>query len=89
MSKIINYQMDLFIRDRLLMVNLMVKVFLNIIINIGMKGVLLKVLKMVMVSIIIRMVNFIQEIGLIIKSKGMVYISMTIIRDMKVSSKTT
>ena len=81
--------MDLFIRDRLLMVNLMVKVFLNIIINKGMKGVLLKVLKMVMVSIIIRMVNFIQEIGLIIKSKGMVYISMTIIRDMKVSSKTT
>jgi hypothetical protein len=51
--------MDLFIRDRLLMVNLMVKVFLNIIINKGMKGVLLKVLKMVMVSIIIRMVNFI------------------------------
>lgn len=67
----------------------MVKVFLNIIINKGMKGILLKVLKMVMVSIIIRMVNFIQEIGLIIKSKGMVYISMTIIRDMKVSSKTT
>lgn len=51
--------MDLFIRDRLLMVNLMVKVFLNIIINKGMKGVLLKVLKMVMVIIIIRMVNFI------------------------------
>ena len=51
--------MDLFIRDRLLMVNFMVKVFLNIIINKGMKGVLLKVLKMVMVSIIIRMVNFI------------------------------
>lgn len=51
--------MDLFIRDRLLMVNLMVKVFLNIIINKGMKGILLKVLKMVMVSIIIRMVNFI------------------------------
>jgi hypothetical protein len=59
MSKIINYQMDLFIRDRLLMVNLMVKVFLNIIINKSMKVVSLKELKMVMGSIIIRMGNFI------------------------------
>ena len=88
MSKIINYQMDLLIRDRLLMVNLMVKVFLNIIINKDTKGVSLKELKMVMGSIIIKMGNFIQEIGLIIKNKAMVYISMTIIRDMKVSSKT-